>query len=101
MLCVECKEEPAILSPIYGLLPCDTCRETVTVRRPTQLTPQHIKDQRKEGHDDLIQPFRKGILSKEYLKKYGTKYIRATPDEIKRAKNVWGRDTGGFYKDGD
>ena len=100
-LCLGCGKRPAIESMIYGFLPCTDCSDADggVIGKSVEMIPDRIKEERKERYDDTLQPFRKSVLSKEYLSKYGTKYIKVSPDEIKRAKNTWGRDVGKFYKD--
>lgn len=100
-LCLGCGKKPAIESTIYGFLPCIECSgaDDGAVGSSVEMIPGRIKEERKERYDDTLQPFRKGVLSKEYLSKYGTKYIKVSPDEIKNSRNVWGRDVGKFYKD--
>lgn len=90
--CIQCKRNPAIKDSQFGMLPCKSCQESNNAIHPHEIVPQYIKDQRK--HPDVIQPFRNGKLSKEYVDTYGTKHIKATPEEIKKAKNVW----DGFYR---
>lgn len=90
----------AIIHPTYGVIPCSSC-QTKPHNRPNntiEFTSESIKLQRRERKDDIIQPFRKGELSKEYIEKYGTKRLKVTPEEIRKAKNVWnGSDIGGYY----
>ena len=52
-------------------------------------TDKTKKDQR-EYKKDIVQPRRDGELSKEYLDTYGTKGVKATDEEIKKARRVWG-----------
>ena len=90
----------ATLHPTYGITLCTSCKQK-PYRRPNisvEFTSEDIKRQRKDYSTDIIQPYRKGELSKEYIEKYGTKRLKVTPEEIKNAKNVWnGSDIGGYY----
>ncbi len=97
--CPACRNE-GIIDPQYGLIACLSCREKTTrmSERTYEFVPEHIKEERKEFKDQTIQPFRNGVLSKEYIDMYGTKHITATEEEVKNAKNVWGRDLGDYYK---
>jgi hypothetical protein len=52
--------------------------------------PQRIKDERNAMAKSMIQPYREGVLSKEFVDTYGTKHV--DPKEVKKAKNVW-KDT--------
>jgi hypothetical protein len=54
-----------------------------------EFVPQRIKDDRVTNFNSLMQPFRGGELSKEYVEKYGTKRLKVTPEEVKKAKHVW------------
>jgi len=47
----------------------------------------------------MLQPWREGQLSKEYIEKHGTENIKVTPEEVKNAKNVWTGDLGDYYTD--
>jgi hypothetical protein len=53
------------------------------------MTTESIKQQRREYQKSILQPRREGVLSKEYLDTYGTKGIKATPEEVKKAEPVW------------
>lgn len=89
--CPTCKNE-GVIDPQYGLIACLSCREQTTrmSERTYEFVPDRIKEDRKEFKDQTIQPFRNGVLSKEYIDLYGTKHISATDEEVKNAKNVWG-----------
>lgn len=66
---------------------------------PVEFTSESIKNQRKEFHNDILQPHRKGQLSKEWVKVYGKKQAKKrgfSDKEINEAKNVWTDLT--FYK---
>lgn len=60
--------------------------------------PQRIKDQRQEFSKSLIQPYRQGVASQEYIDTYGTGRFHAA--DVKKAKNVWSKDLlkGGWEK---
>lgn len=51
--------------------------------------PDRIREERKMFKNDLIQPFRDGQLSKEFVDLYGTKNLDVTDKEVRNAKNVW------------
>ena len=89
--CPTCKNE-GVIDPQYGLIACLSCREQTTrmSERTYEFVPEHIKEERISHKDQTIQPFRNGVLSKEYVDLYGTKHISATEEEVKNAKNVWG-----------
>jgi hypothetical protein len=91
MKCLSCGVNNAIKDPTYGVLPCLDCRsrQKMKVNKQVEFTSEDIKEKRKEFADDIIQPFRKGVLSKEYIELHGAKNIQATPEEVKKAKYVW------------
>lgn len=90
MKCLQCNTNEAIKDKKYGILPCSTCQNKYKLALENiEITTDDIKTQRKSGKDQMIQPFRNGIVSKEYLDKYGSKYIKVTDQEVKTAKNVW------------
>ncbi len=95
MKCLVCLKNEATIYKRFGYLPCESCQEKYRklpkIKRGIEFTPELIKIQRKEFKDDIIQPFRDGEVSKEYVDKYGNKNI------IKggKAKYVW---DDGYYK---
>ncbi len=101
IICLNCNKYPATKDPRFGYLPCQICRDKLT-NKPSpkqELTTDKIKNDRKEFKKDIYQPFRNGQLSKEYVDAVGTKYIKATPEEIKNAKNIWSDLE--YYESGD
>lgn len=100
--CPICLKHDAFTHPYYGILPCLDCRKKQEkYKKPgaqTEFTTQAIKEQRKEFRKDILQPYRNGEVSKEYIEQWGTKAIKADPKEIKNAKRVWsGSDAVGYY----
>lgn len=98
MKCLQCKKRNAQKHPTLGILLCLSCQKTP---RPTSLgvhefIPDRILEDRKAHAKDILQPYRDGTLSKEYLKEYGTKGIQPTKDQLKGAKKVWTEDS--YYK---
>src|SRR3984957_1556884 len=89
--CANCEINEAIKDPRFGYLPCTRCQNKTTIKpSPKQeLTTDAIKNDRKEFRKDIVQPFRNGQLSKEYVESVGTKYIKVTDEEVKAAKPVW------------
>ncbi len=98
MKCPTCQINKAEIVPQFGVIACKDCRskETKLSERTYEMLPQHIKDEREEYKAQTIQPFRNGVLSKEYVDLYGTKHIDVTLEEVKNAKNVWGELS--YYK---
>jgi len=64
-----------------------------------EFMPEHVKDGQREYFNSIIQPFRQGQLSKEYVDLYGTGGIIADNNEIKKARNVWGDLRGSNTRD--
>lgn len=97
MLCPNCNQNKATNDKRLGLLPCKRCQNlsTTGLRKHQELTTDFIKNQRKEYKDDMLQPWREGILSKEYIQTHGTKGIKVTSQEIAKARNVW----NDYYED--
>lgn len=62
------------------------CSKWFKPSRP-EFVPQRIKDQRNEYAKSLLQPYRGGTASQEYIDAYGTGRIQ--PEDIKKAKPVW------------
>jgi hypothetical protein len=90
ILCLNCNSNPAVKDERLGILPCLTCQQkTNVISKQVELTTDSIKEQRKAFKPDIRQPWREGQLSKEYLEEHGTKYIKASEEEVKNAKNVW------------
>lgn len=91
--CLNCNKEDATYDQRLGFLPCEKClRRQAQFKRPdvpVELTTAAIRDARKEYKKDIIQPLRDGEYSKEYIEAYGSKHIKATGDEIKKARPVW------------
>lgn len=92
-MCPVCGNEPAIKDPVLGVLPCPNCQArrngNPLVQTPMEFTSQEIRDGRVKYADHLLQPYRGGEVSKEYIQKYGTKGLKVTEQEIKKAKNTW------------
>lgn len=88
--CLACKKNESISDPTFGLLDCLDCQHSFSHIRPVEVIPDQLKEDRKKYKDATIQPFNRGRLSLEYIQKYGTKGIKATKQEIKSAKKVWG-----------
>jgi hypothetical protein len=105
MNCPNCGQNKPQYDPLLGILPCQKCQgKQINFRRPKsaiEFTTDDIKQQRKEFADDIIQPHRKGRLSKEWLDKYGRKSALNhgfSEKEIREARNVWNGDTT-YYKE--
>lgn len=99
MKCLNCNKEPALFVTGRGYLPGKKCQQIPTKKpqKSVEFTTDTIKTQRKAYAPDLIQPWREGELSKEYLEQHGTKGIKVTPEEIAKAEYVWRGDVGDYY----
>lgn len=100
MICLNCNKRKAIKQNIVGYTYCKVCinkqRQYGSLGETIEMTTPEIKEERKQYQSEILQPFRSGQVSKEYIKAYGAKGIEATPQEIKNAKNVWNH---GYYKE--
>lgn len=102
IMCSSCAKREAIKHE-WGYLPCAYCtrrlRRELKPIKNVEFTSASIKAERAEYAKSIIQPFRNGELSKEYVELYGTKGIKATPDEAANAKYVWNDEV--YYKRSD
>ena len=92
MICSSCGNEGATTDLFLGILPCQKCIERQRRNAspdPVEFTSDEIKNDRIKYADDILQPFRQGELSKEYVDKHGANNLDVTEAEIKKAKKVW------------
>ena len=93
MKCPICRINNAVYDEYYGYLPCDPCKKRQnSLKKPNsqvEFTTSDIKTQRKAYADDILQPYRKGELSKEYIERYGTKRLKVSKAEAKKARYTW------------
>lgn len=90
MKCLNCNKNEAQKHPVMGYMPCESCvakQKKYTVRPSIEHVPEETREQRKQYADDIVQPYRAGTVSLEYVKKYGSE--RFTKEELKDARNVW------------
>ena len=98
MKCPNCQKNKAIKHSVYGILPCKPCQAShVTVKRGPEFTSDSIRGQRREYRKDIIQPYRDGVLSKEYIEEYGTQGIEPSKEAIKHARYTY-KDTPGWWQ---
>jgi hypothetical protein len=86
--CPNCRKNEAIVVPILGVLKCTACQNATRagyLTPTTEFTSDTIKEDRKRYAKDILQPFRGGEVSKEYIEKYGTKNLGVTKEEVKKA----------------
>ena len=93
MKCPQCQKNKAVKHETYGVLPCLACQQKdEPPKLSPELVPDRIKQDRNENYASTIQAYRGNTLSKEYLERYGTKFIKPSKQDIKNAKYVW-KDT--------
>lgn len=94
MKCTVCLINQANNHPIYGQMPCNDCnlkRSTNSLpNHQIEFTSQSVKDQRREYASSIVQPWRSGEPSREFIETQPHKAKQYyTPKEMKKAKNVW------------
>lgn len=101
--CLRCNKNRALLQPVVGFVYCKKCieeqRALPSLGETIELTTPEIKEDRKKYESEILQPYRSGQVSKNYIKNYGTDRLDVTPEEVKEAMNkpdVWDH---GYYKD--
>lgn len=90
--CPSCRKKPALLHPALGVLPCESCKNRHSqnpLPRQYEVVTESLRSERREYAKSAIQPFRDGVLSKEYLDTYGDKAINVTEEQKKNARPVW------------
>lgn len=95
--CPKCNHNKAIEHPTLGWVECKECQKDDTrPHREPEFTTNSILNQRREYSKDIVQPYRDGRLSKEYIDAHGTKGIKASKKDIKKADYVW-KDVKGHW----
>lgn len=94
-----CEVGEAINHKHYGILPCSDCQaRQINIKKPDvqiEFTSNEIKEGRKQHFKSIIQKYRDGQLSKEFVEAYPERAKAMvkegihTEKEIKNAKNVW------------
>lgn len=101
MVCLNCHINEAIKHPQFGILPCSDCiakaRQSQKDTVKYEFTSNEIREERKADSKSILQPFRKGELSKEYVDQWGADKLAVSPQEIRNAKPVWNSDLN-YYK---
>lgn len=94
--CPACLNNPAIVHPRMGLLPCAGCtKRQNALPRPhidVEIIPEYIKEERTERADSIEQPHVAGDLNKRYVDLWGEQAARDrgfSEKEIKNAKYVY------------
>jgi hypothetical protein len=95
--CLSCGKRDALYDVSYGWLPCTLCQSKHgDDGAVSEFTSAEIKEQRKAHGRDIVQPHRKGKLSKEFVDAYGADAAKKrgfSDKEINHAKPVW----DGYY----
>lgn len=101
MKCPSCNINPAVKDKYWGILSCQSCRDSQAEGKPglnIEVTTEEIRTDRKIYKTDIRQPFRQGELSKEFVEEHPQtvnqmlKEGRITPTEVKNARKVWLED---------
>ena len=103
-LCSSCNKRKAQIDSVFGVILCRTCQlesEKKGVEKPLEFTSESIKNQRKEYQRSMLQPFYRGVLSKEFIEENGTsKLAGITEKDIKESKYVY-QDLPRWHKRGE
>jgi hypothetical protein len=95
MICGNCKGEA---SRIKGYTDesgeyreyCNLCSALSSTGGYPEFIPNYIKEGRMKHRKDIVQPFRNGEISREFVDSHPEKAQQMfTPQEIKTAKPVW------------
>jgi len=99
MLCPVCNVQEAIKDKHLGILSCLVCRERQKgFKKPSsqvEFTSDEIKEGRRKYGKSILQKYREGELSKEFLTAYPERRDAMiekgiiTKEQAKSAKNVW------------
>jgi hypothetical protein len=65
------------------------CEKWFSPSRYPEFVPQRIKDDREKNFNAVLQPYRGGEVSREYIEKYGTGRLKVSKKEVEKAKYVW------------
>jgi hypothetical protein len=79
-------EYETISGKFYGWF----CEKWFRISPAREAVPQRITEERNKYAKSMLQPYREGTLSQEFVEAYGTKHL--DPKEVKHAKRVW-KDT--------
>jgi len=99
IVCPVCNVQEAIKDAQLGVLPCTICRDRQRfIKNPghqIEFTSQEIREGRRKYGKSILQKYREGELSKEFIEAYPERAKAMvdkgihTQEEIKRAKPVW------------
>lgn len=108
MKCASCNKNDAPIHPQYGPLWCNECnvsKEKTKYANYHEFVPDRIKEDRKANFNSLLQPYRGGEITKEFIEahpKQAKKMIaegHVTERQVKNAKYGW-RDLPGWANRG-
>jgi len=63
------------------------CSKWYTISPSKEAVPERIKEDRKKNFKSLLQPYRNGEVSREFVEAYGDKHL--DKQEAKKSKYVW------------
>ncbi len=90
MKCPSCNERESPIHPQYGVVWCEECKKKYKrIGKSIEIVDESTKEDRKKYFKSLLQPYRRGQLSREYIEAHGTKGINPTPEEVRKSKHVW------------
>lgn len=92
VMCPKCGEVPAPIDPYYGVLWCKGCNSKKERWNKVfvEFVPDAIKEDRVKYKRDIVQPFRDGQPSKEFIDTYPERSKKMfTNEERRKAKPVW------------
>jgi hypothetical protein len=105
--CPNCGKGLATIHPLLGVMACKKCllrmRQITKPSITAEVTTNQILEDRKIFKSDLLQPFRDGHLSKEFVKAYPEKTKQMieegniTESDIDNMQNVWTENE--YYKE--
>lgn len=102
MKCLNCQNEEATFKDGIGWTQGINClnRQAGFPKPsvPAEFTTEEIKTSRIVHEEDIVQPFRDGVVSKEYLDIHGTKGIAVSETELAQADYVWNDSEDVYYK---
>ena len=90
--CPKCKTNEAPVHPQYGVTWCKDCNKAKPPMggKYPEFIPERIKEDRRKYAKDILQPWRGGEPSREYMKAYPEKSKGMYTDQQRRkAKNIW------------
>ena len=105
--CPVCNKNKAVIHRMYGVLPCTTCNarrdhenlQNGIYKRYPEFVPESIKKERVENAKSMIQPWREGEPSAEYIEAYPeqAEHMFSYKERL-TAKSVWKGDLPSYWR---